>query len=135
MIDKLVINSGDKAPSGIEWSYDMLQRKIYTKIVYLSNLYLMNNGDRPNSLCTSPKLISILSDMPAFAYANPREMDPNLSGYIFDMAVYNSKCDDNRIIISLNISMIRDSKINAILDIGEEKDYEYILEIESDLIF
>jgi len=141
MIDRLVINSVDTAPSGIEWSYDMVQRKIYTKIVYLSNLYLVNNGFKPSTLYASPRLISVLSDMSAFVYANQIDLNIGLKssvfGYIFDMAVYNSNCDDNRIIISTSKNVVRDYKINAILEMEEkeEKDYEYILEIESDLIF
>jgi hypothetical protein len=136
MIDRLVINSVDTAPSGIEWSYDMVQRKIYTKIVYLCNLYHVNNEDRPSNLYASPRLIAILSDMVQFVpagYPNPNNIG-TVYGYIFDMGVYNSNCDDNRIIISPNKDVVRDSKINVILEI-EEKDYEYILEIESDLIF
>jgi len=131
MIDKLVINS-DSLNDTSSTNYNSFQRKILTKIIHLQNQYHANNNIRPTELYASIKVLSVLIDTNYFTYNTTDRSE--LVGYLLDMRVYRLDWNiNNRVILSCGKNLIRDNKINIILGI-EQKEYEYVLEVESDFL-
>ena len=109
-------------------------RRLLTEIIFLRNKYSISNGFIFDHIYISIILIDFLREMDS--YENKKISDTiQLVGTLNGMQVFvDLEMNRNQIKLSIDKSRIREIKINSIIDQLPTKDFEAIIEVESDLI-
>lgn len=121
-------------------TYGSICRRLVTKIIFYNNQSIVNTGFSYKRIYISNSILNILSDSSSF-FVNPLQSNIDFDenrpiGKIADIDVYlKEHISKNHIIFSHEISEVRNSKINSILEDSDVTHLEeLILEIKSEFI-